>query len=157
MEVLTVIAAALAFAGGEAAKTVVGEAVKDAYRAVKKFLSGEYPQVDLTAIENDPESKGQQLVLVEKLTNSNAAADPKFSPLAKRLVDAVAAESRNTGAQTGVQLDDFEAASLRINDVIASGTGILIRGGRIKGRAEFTNIRAGVSESATINDSVKKN
>jgi hypothetical protein len=32
MEVLTVIVAALAFAGGEAAKTVVAEGVKDAYR-----------------------------------------------------------------------------------------------------------------------------
>jgi hypothetical protein len=39
MEVLTVIAAALAFAGGEAAKTVVAESVKDAYRSVKEFLS----------------------------------------------------------------------------------------------------------------------
>ena len=29
MEVLTVISAALAFAGGEAAKTVIGEGVKD--------------------------------------------------------------------------------------------------------------------------------
>jgi hypothetical protein len=37
MEVLTVIAAALALAGGEAAKTVVAEGVKDAYRAVKGF------------------------------------------------------------------------------------------------------------------------
>jgi hypothetical protein len=65
MEVLTVIAAALAFAGGEAAKTVVAESVKDAYRSVKEFLSRKYPQVDLTAIEKEPEPKGQQLVLVE--------------------------------------------------------------------------------------------
>jgi len=62
MEVLTVIAAALAFAGGEAAKTVVSESVKDAYRKTKEFLSRKYPRVDLTAIEMEPESKGQQLV-----------------------------------------------------------------------------------------------
>jgi hypothetical protein len=146
MEVLTVIAAALAFAGGEAAKTVVAEGVKDAYRAVKDFLSRKYPQVDLTAVEKAPESKGQQLVLVENLTSSEAAADPEFSPLAKRLVDAVAVEMRKAGPRTGVQLDDFESASLRIDDVIASGTGVLIKKGRIEGHAEITGIRAGVTE-----------
>ena len=146
MEVLTVIAAALAFAGGEAAKTVVAEGVKDAYRAVKEFLSRKYPQVDLTAVEKDPESKGQQLVLIEKLSNSEAAADPEFSPLAKQLVDAVAAELRKAGPQTGVQLDDFEAASLRINDVVDSGTGVLIKRSRIEGHAEIAGIRAGVAE-----------
>jgi hypothetical protein len=44
MEVLTVIAAALAFAGGEAAKTVVSESVKDAYRKTKEFLSASTPR-----------------------------------------------------------------------------------------------------------------
>jgi hypothetical protein len=146
MEVLTVIATALAFAGGEAAKAAIGEGVKDAYRAVKEFLSHKYPQVDLTPVEKDPESKGQQMVLVEKLTSSEAAADPDFSPLAKRLVDEVAAEMRKTGPPTGVQLDDFESASLRIDDVIASGTGVLIKKGRIEGHAEFTRIRAGITE-----------
>jgi hypothetical protein len=34
MEVLTVIVAALAFAGGEAAKTVIADGIKDAYRGV---------------------------------------------------------------------------------------------------------------------------
>ncbi len=134
MEVLTVIAAALAFAGGEAAKTVVAEGVKDAYRAVKGFLSGKYPQIDLTPVEKAPQSKPRQDVLIEDLTNSGAAADPDFTPLAKRLVDAVAAELRKAGPQTGVQLREFEAASLRINDVIASG------------HAEITGIRAGVTE-----------
>ena len=47
MEVLTVIAAALAFAGGEAAKAAIGEGVKEAYHAVKDFLFRKYPQVDL--------------------------------------------------------------------------------------------------------------
>jgi hypothetical protein len=51
MEVLTAIAAALAFAGGEAAKTVVAEGVKDAYRSVKEFLSRKYSEVDLTEVE----------------------------------------------------------------------------------------------------------
>jgi hypothetical protein len=146
MEVLTVIVAALAFAGGEAAKTVVAEGVKDAYRGVKEFLSRKYPLVDLTPVEKAPESKARQAVLVEDLTNSDAAADPDFSPLAKRLVEAVAAEMRKSGPVTGVQLDDFEAASLRIDDVIATGTGVLIKKGRIAGHAEITGIRAGVTE-----------
>jgi len=146
MEVLTVIAAALAFAGGEAAKTVVAEGVKDAYRAVKGFLSGKYPQIDLTPVEKAPQSKPRQDVLIEDLTNSGAAADPDFSPLAKRLVDAVAAELRKAGPQTGVQLREFEAASLRINDVIASGAGVIAEKTKIAGHAEITGIRAGVTE-----------
>jgi hypothetical protein len=146
MEVLTVIAAALAWAGGEAAKTVVAESVKDAYRAVRDFLSRKYPRLDLAPVEKAPESKARQAVLVEDLTNSGAANDPEFSPLAKRLVDAVAAEMRKTGLQTGVQLREFEAASLRINDVIASGSGVVAEKTKIAGHAEITGIRAGVSE-----------
>jgi hypothetical protein len=150
MEALRVIASALAFAGSEAAKTVVAESVKGAYSAVKDFLARKYPQVDLAAVEKAPQSAGQQIVLVENLTSSEAAADPEFSPLAKRLVDAVAAEMRKGGPQTGVQLNDFEAASLRINDVIASGTGVLIKKGRIEGHAEITRIRGGVTEDHNL-------
>ena len=122
------------------------EGVKDAYRAVKDFLARKYPAVDLAPVEQAPQSKTRQAALVEDLTNSEAAADPEFSPLAKRLVEMVAAELRKTGPQTGVQLDDFEAASLRIGDVVASGTGVLVKKGRIAGHAEFTGIRAGVTE-----------
>jgi hypothetical protein len=147
MEVLTVIAAALAFAGGEAAKAAIGEGIKDAYSAVKDFLSRKYPQVDLALVQNAPKSKARQLVPVEDLTNSGAATDAEFLPLAKRLLDAVAAEVRKTGVQTGVQLDDFEAASLRIDDVITSGMGVLIEHGWIVGGdAEITDNRAGVAE-----------
>jgi hypothetical protein len=75
----------------------------------------------LTPVEKAPQSKPRQDVLIEDLTNSGAAADPDFSPLAKRLVDAVAAELRKAGPQTGVQLREFEAASLRINLIPAVG------------------------------------
>ena len=84
-------------------------------------------------------------MLVENLASSGPPADPEFSPLAKRLVDAVAAEMRKGGPQTGVHLDDFEAASLRIDDVIASGAGVLIKKDQIEGHAEITGIRAGVT------------
>ena len=50
------------------------------------------------------------------------------------------------GPQTGVQLREFEAASLRINDVIASGTGVVAEKTKIAGHAEITGIRAGVTE-----------
>jgi hypothetical protein len=146
MEVLTVIVAALAFAGGEAAKTVVAESVKDAYRSVKEFLSRKYSEVDLTEVEKAPQSKRRQDYLIEDLTKSGAAADPEFSPLAKRLVDAVAAEVRKAGPQAGVQLREFEAASLRINDAVASGAGVIAEKTKIAGHAEITGIRAGVTE-----------
>jgi hypothetical protein len=80
------------------------------------------------------------------LTNSGAAADPDFTPLAKRLVDAVATELRKAGPQTGVQLREFEAASPRINDVVASGAGVIAEKTKIAGHAEITGVRAGVTE-----------
>ena len=69
MDLLAVIVTALAFAGGEAAKTVVSEPVKDAYRSAKEFLSRKYPQVDLTQVEKAPHSKSRQDVLVEDLSH----------------------------------------------------------------------------------------
>jgi hypothetical protein len=80
------------------------------------------------------------------LTNSGAAADADFSPLAKQLVDAVAAEVKKAGPQTGVELREFEAASLRIDDVTASGTGVIAEKTKIAGHAEITGIRSGVTE-----------
>jgi hypothetical protein len=148
MEVLTVIAAAVAFAGGEAAKAAIGEAVNDAYRALKNFLARRYPQVDLGPVEKAPESTPRQAVLAEDLTNSEAAADPEFALLAKRLVDAVAGEMGQGHGPGGVTLDDFAAASLRIDDVIAAGAGVVIRRGRIDGHVEITHIRAGGGEEA---------
>jgi hypothetical protein len=147
MDLLTVIATALAFAGREAAKTVVSEPVKDAYRSVKEFLSRRYAQVDLTALEKTPEAKPRQDLLIEDLTNSDATADEEFWPLAKRLVDEVAAEMRKTGRDTGVHLQEFEAASLRINDVIASGAGVVAQKTKIAGHAEISGIRVGISEN----------
>jgi hypothetical protein len=100
----------------------------------------------LAQVEEAPQSKPRQDVLIEDLTNSGAAADPEFSPLAKRLVDAVAAEVKKAGSQTGVELREFEAASLRINDVIASGAGVVAEKTKIAGHAEITGIRAGVAQ-----------
>jgi hypothetical protein len=85
------------------------------------------------------------------LTNSGAAADPDFSPLTKRLVDVVTTELRKAGPQTGVQLREFEAASLRKNDVIASGAGVIAEKTRIAGHAEITRVRAGVTEDRDPN------
>jgi hypothetical protein len=146
MDLLPVIVTALAFAGGEAAKTVVSEPVKDAYRSIKEFLSRKYPQVDLTQVEKAPQSKPRQDVLVEDLTNSGVVADVEFLPLARGLVDTVAAEMRKTGRDTGVHLREFEAASLRIKDVIASGAGVVAQNTKIAGHAEISGIRAGTSE-----------
>lgn len=146
MDLLAVIVTALAFVGSEAAKTIVSEPVKDAYRSVKEFLSGKYPQVDLTPVEKAPQSTPRQEVLIEDLANSGAAADAEFSPLAKRLVDAVALEMEGAGGETGIRLREFQAASLRIYDVIASGAGVIAENTKIAGGAEIARVRAGVRE-----------
>jgi hypothetical protein len=120
VDVLTVIAAAPAFAGENA--TVVAQGVQDACRTDKELLVRKYSQVELTAVEVDPVLKGQQMELVKQLTSSGAAADLEFSPLARQLVDAVAAEVRKVSPRRGACLD-FEAVSLCIDNVIRFGTG----------------------------------
>ena len=148
MDVLSILVEAISFVASEGAKGVVAEGAKDACRSVKEFLGKRYPKVDLVHLNQASVSDARRAVVVEDLTTSGAAADPDFAPLAKRLIDAVAEAVRTKGAQTGIELHDFEAASLLIDGVIARGQGVTITKGKFAGHAEFRNVRAGVDEGS---------
>jgi hypothetical protein len=84
---ITPIVAAIAAGATAGLKEEAAQVVKDAYAAVKSFLSMKYPKVNLGQIEEKPTSSARQAVLAEDLADSGADQDPELL----RLVEALAA------------------------------------------------------------------
>lgn len=99
--------------------------------------------MDLQPLEQAPGSKARQAVVAEDLTASNADTDDEVLRQAKKLLDFVREHDPSAGEAIGVELQDIEGASLRIADVVASGTGVRAKGARVSGDIEITGIRAG--------------
>ncbi len=82
---------------------------------------------------------------VEKdLANSDAGKDSELVKAANRLIELVQTQAPGVAAAIGVDLKDVEAASLRLRDIAASGTGVKLERGRFSGDIEITGVRAGV-------------
>ena len=87
--VIIPLAAAIAAGARARLKDDAGQAGRDAYAAVKSFLVRNYPGIDLTAIEAEPESAARQAVLSEELTEVGADRDAELQRLVIVLIAAL--------------------------------------------------------------------
>ena len=83
-------ASALALAAPEVIKSAVGEAVKDAYKALKEKIAI-WASGDVEALTNEPDSKGRQLTVAEKIDKQSPDDQSVVEALAKALMDALEA------------------------------------------------------------------
>jgi hypothetical protein len=103
------LVSALAAGAIAAAKDTATQAVKDAYAGVRNYITDRYTTVQLSGLEEDPQSKGQQLVLREKLERANVEDDSTLPKLAAGLVDALKTQAPDVARAGGVNLDDIRA------------------------------------------------
>ncbi len=143
MEPITAIVTALALGAAAALKEVSGQAVKDAYGALKALIQRKYAQVPLAELEAKPDSKDRRGVIEEKLTAAGAVDDEELLQRAKALLEAVHQQAPETAAAIGVDLEEVRGAALRIADVIAPGTGVKLRKGEFSGNIDIIGVRAG--------------
>jgi len=94
-----IIAAACAGVTSGAAK----EATIDAYNAIKNVIKSKFGHESkvlnaITALEENPESKGQQLVLSEQMKIVKADRDPELQTIATQLINALKETEAGRGA-----------------------------------------------------------
>lgn len=123
MEIVQTIVTALAAGAAAALQTTAGQAVQDAYGAVKALIQRKYASVDLVQLEKQPASPRRQALLNEELAETTAATDPEVLAQVQRLLEAIANHAPAAAATIGVDLTAIQAASLQVQDVIAQGTG----------------------------------
>ena len=101
---------ALAAGAVAATKDTATQAVKDAYAGIREYIKDRYATVQLEALEKEPESKGQQLVVQEKLEKAGADKDTQLPELLKEFVEALKSEAPDAGKSVRVDLENIRAA-----------------------------------------------
>ncbi|MCG2645814.1 MULTISPECIES: hypothetical protein [Bradyrhizobium] len=161
MDSASAIAMALALgAGAVAGKKLVEEVVKDAYQSLKGLVRNRYPAVSVDPVEGAPASTETRSALAQTLSSSGASNDPELVKAAAEVLRLIKQQSSETIKAVGVNLEDVEAANIRLSDIIAAGTGVNLARTKVIGDIEIKQVRAGVSTqqpSGSEADDSKKN
>lgn len=142
MDIYSSIVTALALGAAIGFKSTAEQAIKDAYEALKSLIGRKYPRVDLAALEEKPDSEDHQMAVTDDLTKVDAAHDKELLEKVDELFEALRA-SEGAHKIIGVKIDDVEAASLTIKDVISSGSGVTIARTKIEKDINIEGVQAG--------------
>jgi len=148
MDPVTIIATALALGAATGVKSVAEQAVKDCYEGLKSLVKARYPSVAVDLLEQKPESERRRKVVEEDLADAGVDQDEEALLKAKALLDTLASSTPDEMQALGVDLEDIKAASLTLADIIATGTGVKVRGSEFQGDVTIKKVRAGVGRNA---------
>ena len=143
MDFISIIVSALASGAAAGLKPTAEKIVKEAYAGLKGMIQRKYNDVDLTPIENKPESKSKRESMAEDLADAGASGDKELLDLAKILIDAVAKHDKATAAAIGVDLEEVKAAYLNIKKVTSTGAGVKVKKGEFEGGIDIGEVSAG--------------
>jgi hypothetical protein len=109
------------------------------------LIKSKFPQASASVdqLEHAPDSKARRAVVEEALTREGAGHHAEILEQAKVLLDLIEQHAPNTAEIVGVNLMDIKGASLRIADVLSSGTGVNVAGADIGGDISIQGVRAG--------------
>lgn len=143
MEPATIIVTALALGAATGLKSVAEKGVKDSYEAIKGLIISKYPQVGIKRLEEKPDSKNRQGAVEEDIVDFGVDKDKEVLQKAKTLLKAIEELSSSEVPAIGVNLEEIKGAALKIEDVIATGTGVNVKKGEFTGDIEIKQVRAG--------------
>jgi hypothetical protein len=143
MDPLTTIMAALLAGAAAGLRTTAAAAIKEGYAALKQVLADRHKNVDLAAIERDPQQTDARQMLEQQLRNSGAANDSELTSRARTLLDEVAQKEPDVAGIIGVDLEGIKAGRVRIADIVSAGSGVRVRDAAASGDFEISGIRAG--------------
>jgi hypothetical protein len=131
-------ASALAITADAMLKSVVGEAVKDAYKTLKDKVV-QWAGGDVEALEKAPDSPARKAVVAEAIDAQPAEETDVVRALAERLISALKT-NRNVGLDIG-QLDSLEVqlGTIKVTD----GTGVRIGKAKVQGALRTGEIDVG--------------
>lgn len=122
-EIVTTVVAALAWGAAVVPKEFASAAVKDAYAGLKKLILDRFKGTDpfVAAVEADPLSSPEQIVLSKQLIGVHEHADIKASALV--LLEALEALQSEPNAQALLDFDRLRAAkTFKLRDIELSGS-----------------------------------
>lgn len=138
------ITGALADGATAAASGLATAVVKDAYAGLKALIVNRFKRrAVLDALEEDPCSEAQKAAVAEALSKSGAASDPEVQKLAQQLVAALAGVAALDAKAKGLDIEDLQAANVKLTDIAAEGTAVRIRSTTVAGTFEAEGIRGG--------------
>ena len=145
MEPITAIVTALALGATAGLKGTAEQLIKDGYTTLKTLLTSKFPQASASVdqLEHAPNSKARRALVEEDLTKEGAGHSVEILQHAKALLDMIAQRAPKTAEVIGVSLTDITGASLRIADVLSSGSGVRVEGANIDGDINIQGVRAG--------------
>jgi len=144
MDPITIIVIALATGAAAGLKPTAENVIKDTYTGIKTLIRRRYGRVDLDVLETDPASQARQDVIKEELQKTEAGQDEELLRKAQALLDEIKKHEPEAATAVGVRLNDIEVArSLRIKDIIASGTGVEATQVSVEGDFDIEKVRAG--------------
>ena len=146
MDPISIIVSALASGAAAGLKPTAEKIIKDAYAGLKGMIERKYTNVDLSPVENKPESESKRESVAEDLADGGAAGDQELLDLAKVLIDAVAKHDKPTAAAVGVDLEEVKAAYLNIKKVTTTGAGVKVKKGEFEGGIDIGEVKAGKLE-----------
>jgi hypothetical protein len=117
------IATAIAAGAAAALKDTASAVIKDAYKAIKDFISSRFHRVDTGEIERDPESKTRQALLSEELAKVGADQDRDLRALVSELVSKLEEHAPEVAGPIGVDLKTLKSKLVDIGEV-SEGTGV---------------------------------
>jgi hypothetical protein len=126
-----------------AGKEIVSGVVKDAYCKLKTLLADRYSKLSIEKVENEPQSKEHRALVEKELVASGAATDNDVVAAARDLLGLIQQHVPKAAAIIGVDLKDIEGANLRLAEIVSSGSGVVVRGGKLTGDIVITGVKAG--------------
>ncbi len=145
MDPITILVTALVLGAAAGLKPTAEQLVKDSYAGIKRVIQDKYGQVNLDLLEGDPTSEARRDVVKEDLAKAKVDQDEEVLRQAKALLETIEKHAPDTAEAVGVDLEDIKGASLKIEDIIASGTGVKVRKADVRGDIEIKGVRAGKS------------
>jgi hypothetical protein len=146
---VTIVVAAIALGAQEGVRDTAKQVVKDAYAGLKRLISERYKGVDPTSVETKPTSEAKRASLEEDLKDAGADSDVDLLAAAKAVIEAVRAENPQAGEPIGVNLEEIEAEAIRIQNVWSSGGGVQVRGAKVSGSIDISNVTSGQKGSSS--------
>jgi hypothetical protein len=135
----TFVSWALGLAGEEILKGTVGEAVKDAYAALKAKVAG-WAGGDVDSLEKSPASPARQAVIAETIDGLSADDQAKLHALAQALADRL----KETGGPVGIDMTRLTATEVKVSKLsVASGVGAVLTDATVSGAVSAGDIVVG--------------
>jgi hypothetical protein len=148
MDPITIaIVAALATGVTTGVAKVSESIIPDAYNAIKKILQNKFGTDSklvqaVNELEAEPDFEANKTALAGRVAQFQADKDPDILQAAKTLLEAIK-NNPEVAAAIGVNLEGVKGASLKIDDIMATGTGVNVQTGEFSGDITISKVRAG--------------